>query len=138
MPNPYYAQLAAKNPGKYPKRMGMAWGDAECINLIRAVNMKKSIADIAKDHERTVSGISAQLKRIAVDYHDEGYTVKQIRAYTGLSEIQINNAINKAEGVPITKPSKKMDVHLQNSNDDILTILKNIQTMMRTLLDRVQ
>jgi predicted DNA-binding protein YlxM (UPF0122 family) len=137
--NSYYSKLISENPDKYPKRVGQLWTDKECITLIRSIGMKKSLTEIAKEHERTVKGITQQLKRVAVDYYEEGYKTNEIQAYTGLTVKQIENAIAKAEGFPKKPAEKQPVVHIpENSNTEILAILKNIQAMMQVLLERVQ
>jgi hypothetical protein len=83
---------------KYPTRLGQPWTDEETMKLLRAVQKKKVIADIAEEHERTVGGIISYLKKLAVDYHfNDNRPVEEIHKFTGLSVEVIKDAIRKKE-----------------------------------------
>lgn len=46
----------------YPKRRGFLWSYNEDKRLISSFNNKHSIRDVAKDHQRSITAISARLK----------------------------------------------------------------------------
>ena len=56
-----FAKLMEKNP---PARMSKPWAEEEVVQLLGSIKKKKTLADIATKHHRTVGGIRAQLKRI--------------------------------------------------------------------------
>jgi hypothetical protein len=46
-----------------PSRMGKKWEDNEVQQLLQSIHKKKSIYEIAKEHERSVGAIYAQRKK---------------------------------------------------------------------------
>ena len=56
-----FAKLMEKNP---PARMSKPWAEEEVVQLLGYIKKKKTLADIATKHHRTVGGIRAQLKQI--------------------------------------------------------------------------
>lgn len=87
--------MLSKFPEKYPRRMGQVWLYDEEYSLLKKIREKKSFEQIANEHERTLGGIMAKLRSFAYLYHMEGKTIDQIKFYTGLTEEQIHDAINK-------------------------------------------
>jgi len=81
---------------KYPSNMGKAWSNEEVMGLLKSIRAKKTHAEIAKEHQRTVGGIKAKLKQIATDYYfDNELSMDDIKKYTGLDELTISEAISK-------------------------------------------
>jgi len=120
--------------------MGKPWTDEEVVQLLASIKKKKSIEDIATEHQRTVGGINGQRKRLAIDYYfNDDRTIEQIGKFTGLTEEQIKDAISKQEGL---KPAKKKLVivnepKVEGSNETVV-ILKDIRDKlieMRETLD---
>ena len=90
--------LAEQNPDKYPSRMGQPWKSEEVDKLLTSIREKKTFEDIAKDHQRSEGGITAQLKKMAFDYSTKHKkTIEEIAVLTGLSEKDIRDTINKYE-----------------------------------------
>ena len=81
---------------KYPARFGQPWKDEETIKLLRSIQKKKPLEEIARGHERTVGGITAQLKKLAVEYHfNDNRPIEEIQKFTGLSKEIIEDSIRK-------------------------------------------
>ena len=83
------------DPEKYPANMGKAWLDEEVIQLLQEIKRKKSIQEIAEQHQRTVGGITSRLKQLAADYHEEGRCMEDIEKFTGLTQEQITETIQR-------------------------------------------
>ena len=100
--------MAEENPDKYPGRMGQPWKPEEVDKLLTSIREKKSLEDIAKDHQRTEGGINAELKKLAVDYSiKHKKPIEEIIVLTSLSALQIRHAINKYEMKHTIKSSLK-------------------------------
>jgi hypothetical protein len=76
--------------------MGQPWKKDEVAKLLTSIQSKKSHEEIATDHERTVGGIIACLRKLAVDYHiKDRRPLFEIQSLTGLSAEQIDDAIKR-------------------------------------------
>ena len=91
----------------YPARMGKAWDDHETLNLLKKIRENKTVDIIAKEHERTVGGITSKLRVLAYEFYEEGKTIDQIKKYTGLSTEQIADSISKREYAKSIKERKQ-------------------------------
>ena len=91
----------------YPARMGKAWADHETLNLLKKIRENKTVDTIAKEHERTVGGITSRLRVLAYEFYEEGKTIDQIKKYTGLSTEQIADSISKREYAKSIKERKQ-------------------------------
>ena len=91
----------------YPARMGKAWDDHETSNLLKKIRENKTVDTIAKEHERTVGGITSRLRVLAYEFYEEGKTIDQIKKYTGLSTEQIADSISKREYAKSIKERKQ-------------------------------
>ena len=91
----------------YPARMGKAWDDHETLNLLKKKRENKTVDTIAKEHERTVGGITSRLRVLAYEFYEEGKTIDQIKKYTGLSTEQIADSISKREYAKSIKERKQ-------------------------------
>ena len=133
-----YAKLIEKDPIKYPARMGKPWTDEEVVQLLASIKKKKSIEDIAAEHQRTVGGINAQRKRLAIDYYfNDDRTIEQIGKFTGLTEEQIKDAISK-QGTPAKKKLVIVNEPKVKRPNETVVILKDIRDKlmeMRETLD---
>jgi hypothetical protein len=143
---------------KYPARLGQPWNDDEILKMLTSIQKKKSIEEIAKEHERTNGSIRSCLRRIAVDYHfNNKMPIEKIQKYTGLSVEEINDAIKKKEykdllkkrilttktpgdkqleGEPITKTSEDKEVEKEPTIKELYTMLKDIQNKLNMLLEK--
>jgi ATP-dependent DNA helicase PIF1 len=89
MPNPVVNLLSNK---------GKAWSDEEVMGLLKSIRAKKSIESIALEHRRTEGSIRSRLRQIAADYYfNNNMSIEDIKKYTGLSEISINDIITRRQ-----------------------------------------
>jgi hypothetical protein len=127
-----YTKMAQENPDKYPARMGQSWTDDEVTKLLTSICNKKSVEDIAKDHQRTEGGIKAQLKKMAYDYHkNDKKTIEEIETLTGLSALIINKTISKhasALNIKTELQSKIVLPEISLSKFDIQNEITSIKT----------
>ena len=106
-----FTKMVRENPDKYPTRMGQPWSSDEVIKLLGFINNNKSVADIAKEHQRTEGGITSQLKKMAYEYYkNDKKSIEDIEILTGLSSKQIRDTISKHETNNAIKASLKKAV----------------------------
>ena len=120
-----WEKLIQKNPGKYPGRMGFPWKHEEEYKLLQSIREKKTIEEIAQEHQRTFGSIFAKLKGFAFDYYNENKTIDQIKLYTGLSESEIQDIISEktSKGKTIIKDLNKGYIYCF-SNDSMPGLVK--------------
>lgn len=103
-----YTKMARENPDKYPSRMGQPWTSDEVSKLLAFIANNKQIGDIAKEHQRTEGGITAQIRKMAYDYYkNDKKSIEEIRTLTGLSDSQIIDIIAKRDGIQDKKTENK-------------------------------
>jgi hypothetical protein len=138
-----------------PPRNGVKWKSDEIIQLLEEVSYK-SITDIAKIHERTPNSITAKLNSLAADYFfNDNKSIDEIVELVGLPKPAVDAAIqkrileNKEANKPKAKekakepkvnakkvePDAETESEIEDPMAEILEILKDIQFMMRKMLD---
>jgi len=121
-----------------PIRQGKPWIKDEIMQLLHRVAMKKSITEIAAEHQRSTGGITSRLREIAADYHYENkMSMEDIKKFTGLSEEVILDAISRRKAVAEVKPKPKVKVPEKEENSELMEILvtlKDIQRMMQEFI----
>jgi hypothetical protein len=123
-------------------RTGKKWDDDEVLKLLTSIQKKKSIADIAVEHERSPGAINSERKKLAADYwFNDEKPVEYISKWTGLSKEEIEEAIErravkeqsrtelvaskKQTSVVVSSNNKKKSLELEVSElKDELRILK--------------
>jgi hypothetical protein len=118
------------------------WDDDEVLKLLTSIQKKKSIADIAVEHERSPGAINSERKKLAADYwFNDKKPVEYISKWTGLSKDEIEEAIErravkeqsrtelvaskKQTSVVVSSNNKKKSLELEVSElKDELRILK--------------
>ena len=139
------------DPSKYPSRLGQPWDDDEILKLLVSIQKKKSIEDIAKEHDRTEGGIKCYINKLATDYHfNDKRPIEEIQQYTGLSKEEIEKAIKKREVKETIKKStgavikqKKLTASITDADEDeptmkeVVVLLKDIQGKLNALLEKV-
>jgi hypothetical protein len=126
-----------------PLNKGKPWGNDEIVQLLKEIQKKVSIDDIALRHKRTVGGIRSRLREIAADYYfNDERPIEQIIKYTGLSEEEILDAIERRK-IRIKVSEEKQEKIFQNTkedtcfeiakNDEILQNLKDIKLLLLEL-----
>ena len=118
------------------ENMGKPWKEDELRELLKEIEGKTSIEDIAKIHKRTVGGINSRLKDIAANYFiNESKQINEIVILTGLSKDEIIDAINRRENKDEKKQKKNKSVPANSvpaksessELQEILTVLKTIE-----------
>ena len=141
---------------EHPANRGKPWLDDEILQLLQNVRKKKTVEEIAEQHQRTVGGITSRLKELAAGYHAEGRPMEDIMRFTGLTEEVINdtlarrkigeenrkkrdeaNAINSAGKYEKKYQYQFVDVPPQPTMTDVMEILRDIQGKLAFVLERV-
>lgn len=140
------------DPSKYPSRRGQRWKDEEVIKLLTSIENKKTIEDIAKEHDRTVGGIRSYINKLATDYHfNNKMSIEEIQKVTGLSKEEIDDAVKRREykqslkknSSEIKKKTKPILSKLETTDEyeptikEVVSILKDIQEKLNMLLEKV-
>lgn len=129
--------------GNYPSRMGQPWLEDEVIKLLTLIQKKKSLKDIAKQHDRTEGGIIAKLKGLAVDYHfNDERPIEEIMKFTGLNKEEIVDAIRKKEYRDSHKRIKKT-IEIEEDNSEptlkhLMELMKDLQYKVNVILEKIQ
>jgi len=142
--NNYYKYLQEQEPGKYPARMGSPWKGEEVVKLLTAIRNKKTISEIATEHERTKGSITSKLRTLAGDYYfNDNRPIEEIQKFTGLTLDVILEVIKKREGQnkmkeaitkSVVKQTKKEEEVKKNENAEIMAMLKDINKKLDLLL----
>jgi hypothetical protein len=132
---------------KYPVRMGKTWYNEEVVQLLTSIRNKKSMNEIATEHERTLGGIGAKLRGLAADYYlNDKKPISEIIQLTGLERDVIIDSIEKREYRAELKDKKKefkidaeeKKVILSSPKvDPILEVIKDINTRLQRLEAKV-
>ena len=119
-----------------PKRHGKPWPEEEIISLLKLIQKKKSLEEIATHHERSIGGIKSRLRGIAADYYfNDKYTIEDIEKYTGLTASEIEDSINRRKA---REHFQKTPVEVKNTSksDEIILLLKEISSKLTLLLEK--
>ena len=127
---------------KYPSRRGQPWEDDEIVKLLTSVQKKKTVEQIATEHQRTVNGINIRLRELAADYHfNDNRPTEEIQKFTGFTKEQVEEAILKrvnrgirASHIANTKPVKETPPTMT----EVVSLLKDIQAKLNVLLQKVE
>jgi hypothetical protein len=137
--------LYGLDPSKYPSRMGQPWNDDEIVKLLRSIQKKKPVEQIAEEHERTVGGIQSRIYTLALDYHfNDKRPMEEIQRFTGLTKEQIEAAIRKRVATesmkkkPVEKvlAEPKAEPNAEPTTTELLSLLKDIREKLNILLAR--
>jgi hypothetical protein len=123
------------------------WTPEELLKLTKGIEKKLTHEQIAVGHNRSLKNIENKLKEQVIIYHEtNSHNIENIKLLTGLSEEVIIDAISRHEmrkGRTIKKSiiqeRSPVDPKEATKNSDmkmILDVLKDIQTMMRYLVNK--
>jgi hypothetical protein len=136
--NNMYSKMASENPGKYPARMGKTWNSDEVLDLLRGVKSRKSVQEIAQEHERTVGSIRAKLKGLAADFYiNYNKPIEEIEILTGLSKNTIQEAIDDKEAMLSQKYAAKKVVKTEPTMSDLVAMISDIQMTVRKIHEKL-
>ena len=83
------------------------WDKDEISKLLSLIQMKVPIGEMLKDIGRTEKGIYFQIRTMAVNYHfNEKKPMSEIQEITGLTQIEIEEAIKNRETIIMNKKVK--------------------------------
>jgi len=137
-----YQNLVNKNHIKYPARMGKKWEDDEVLKLLTSIKNNKSIPDIANEHERTITSINCQRRKLAADYwFNDKRPIEEIIKFTGLSEQEIEYEIKKRTDTKQKNTKTINEKPLEEVPSDmkeVISILKDIQGMLSIIVKKIQ
>jgi len=135
--------MARENPDKYPARMGQPWTSDEVSKLLAFIVNNKSVEDIAKEHQRTEGGITAQIRKMAYDYYkNDKKSIEEIRTLTGLSDSQIIDIIAKRDGIKDKKTENKyvttppvfnVEAEIKAIKADMVVMKKDIKEILECM-----
>lgn len=133
-----------------PLRAGQKWGLDEIRKLLTSIQLKKSIEDIAIEHQRTTSSIYAMRRKLAVDYYlKDKKSFEEIESLLGLTKSEIEDAIKMYEAKKLsytvvpkpvdTTSLKARPVAIAGTTDNasIVSILKEISSKLDIIIDRL-
>jgi hypothetical protein len=120
------------------------WSAVEMLKLQKGIEKNLSLEQLAVGHNRSLKNIEAKLKSLAITYHEsKTHNIESIKTLTGLSEETIVDAISRYETrksrMPVLEISESPKPVKRKSSEDMkemLEVLKDIQTMMRYLVNK--
>lgn len=133
-----FKMMVEKEPSKYPARMGQKWDEDEELKLLTLVQQKKSVDDIAKEHERTPGAIYKHLRVLAAEYwFGDKLSIEEIARITGLTHSQIEDAIKKR--APPRKESNTTEPSENPSEmKELISLLKEMNSKLSILLEKIE
>jgi ABC-type taurine transport system substrate-binding protein len=125
-----------KDPLQHPARVGMPWDDDEVIKLLTSIKNKKTIPEIAKEHQRTIGAINSARRKLATNYWlNDKKSIEEISIITGLTKKEIENTIKTKT---VEKNFKNVTDETSTDMKEIITLLKDIQSKLSYLVDKFQ
>ena len=128
------------------------WSDVEVLKLQKGIEKQLSLEQLAVGHNRSLKNIESKLKELAIAYHEsKEHSLESIKTLTGLLEETIVDAISRHETrksrapvvknpiLPLEKECESPRPTKRKSSEDmkeVLEVLKDIQTMMRYLVNK--
>ena len=114
---------------KYPVRIGKPWHDEELIKLLKSIQKKTPVHEIAKEHDRTIGGIRSRLRKLAADYYfNDKRPIEEIQKFTGLTKLEVENVIKRHQtnrtiksyqtNHVVDNPSKTNELSIEDSSKD--------------------
>lgn len=136
-----------------PERHGKPWSTIELEQLLGEIQKKKTLEEIATEHQRTNGGIRSKLRDIAADYYyNDNRPIQEIMKLTGLDIETVTDAISKRQYQMDMKEKKQKEQPAQQTitqafqtqpkqqepeekRERMIPILKDIRDMMKEMLD---
>lgn len=127
------------------------WLPEEVLKLQKGIEKQLSLEQLAVGHNRSLKNIESKLKGLAITYHEsKEHNIESIKTLTGLPEETIVDAISRHETRKSRMPAVKNQIvekevsespkpaKRKSSEDmkEVLEVLKDIQTMMRYLVNK--
>ena len=107
------------------------WTPEEIQKLQMGIEKKLCLEQLAVGHNRSLKNVEAQLKAMVINYHEsKEHNLEAIKLLTGLAEEVVVDIISRHETRKSRAPTKK------SGTDETLEVLKDIQSMMRHLVNK--
>jgi hypothetical protein len=133
-----FEMMVEKDPSKYPARMGQKWDEDEELKLLTLIQQKKSVDDIAKEHQRTTGAITSHLGVLAAEYwFGDKLPIEEIARITGLTHSQIEDAIKKRKPQKEKKNTIK-PVEKPSEMKELISLLKEMNSKLSILLEKIE
>ena len=136
-----------KSSIKMPIMVGKKWTEEENEKLLKEIQEKKSIDEIAELHQRMHGGVRSHLKELAYKFHcNDNKSIKEISELTGLPESDITLYFAKKENYQISKADRTTDATENENkpqktninkleNEQIITKLAEIESNINNLME---
>jgi hypothetical protein len=132
MSNPFARLVKLRNPEKeYPSSMGKRWSKIEDNNLLQELNNDLSIQDIANIHNRTIGGIQARQKLIALRMFNKQTPIDTITRIMRITEKQIYEQVEKQNSKKIKNNIEK---ELSHVNAELVVVKEPISTLRKIMI----
>jgi len=137
-----FKKVVEKDNAIYPVRMGKKWDDDEVLQLLTSIQKKKTILEIASEHQRTIGAINSERRKLAADYwFNDKRPMEEIIKFTGLTREQIEDAIKSRTTTKVFKPKTTLTEDCGNTPSDmkeVIILLKDIQSKLSSLMEKVK
>ena len=137
-----FQKMLEKDPTKYPARMGKKWDDDEVLKLLTSIQKKKTISEIATEHQRTTGAINSERRKLAADYwFNDKRPIEEIIKFTGLTKEEIEDTIKRRTAAKEFKTKQTVTkdlVEFPSDMKEVITLLKDIQSKLSFLIEKVQ
>jgi hypothetical protein len=134
--------MVEKGPTKYPARMGKKWDDDEVLKLLTSIQKKKSISEIATEHQRTTGAINSERRKLAADYwFNDKRPIEEIIKFTGLTKEEIEDSIKRRTAVKDCKTKETVTedlVEIPSDMKEVIILLKDIQSKLSFVMEKIQ
>ena len=134
--------MEQKDPTTYPARMGKKWDDDEVLKLLTSIQKKKTISEIATEHQRTTGAINSERRRLAADYwFNDKRPIEEIIKFTGLTKEEIEDTIKRRTAAKYYKTKQTITedlVEIPSDMKEVIMLLKDIQSKLSSLIEKVQ
>lgn len=134
-----FQKMVEKDPAKYPARMGKKWDDDEVLKLLTSIKKKKTISEIATEHQRTTGAINSERRKLAADYwFNDKRPIEEIIKFTGLTKEEIEYTIKRRTGAKEFKNKQTVTedlVEVTPGMNEVIILLKDIQHKLSFLME---
>ena len=119
------------NRTELQEQSGRIWTDLEEQQLLNELEINMDHATIATNHKRTIGGIRKHIKKMIINMHKSGKTVKEIEVLTKMTQQQINFIIRYS-----TNSEQKSLIQINTSVHEIVPpIQTEIQQIKQDLTE---
>ena len=122
--------------------MGKKWDNDEVLKLLTSIQKKKTISEIATEHQRTTSAINSERRKLAADYwFNDKRPIEEIIKFTDLTKEEIEDTIKRRTAAKDFKRKQTVTediVEIPSEMKEVIILLKDIQSKLSFLMEKVQ